>query len=40
MVLLAVMLSWLLPHVTLGELSELKRPRGRGGAEGSQKLSL
>lgn len=26
--------------MTLGELSELKRPRGSGGAVGSQKLSL
>lgn len=34
------MLSWLLAQVALGELSEVKRPRGRGGAVGSQKLSL
>lgn len=40
LVLPAVTLSWLPAHVTLGELSELKRPSGSGGAVGSQKLSL
>lgn len=35
-----VLSSWLLPHMALGGLSDAKRPRGSGGAVGSQKLSL